>query len=178
MPPEANRLIFFVFLTSILILFVAGIVYLIGLAVSATPNVTIDAGNGFTCSKLGINCEKILSRPSSEDRLLALLVGKTWFHHVSVSSLFILFGFLAYLCRCRAQLLYGCVEVFAALVFAATFLYSINVQNFRLFSATVGLLAALYVIVRGLDNIEKGLTDLPELHQRWRSIWFGSRASK
>lgn len=173
MPTKVNTFIFFVFISLILILFVAGIIYLIGLAISVTPNTTIDNGRAFTCAKLGLNCDHVISEPNAEDRILALLVGKTWFHHIAASSLFILFGFVAYFCRCRAQLLYGCIEVFAALIFAAAFLYSINVQNFRFFSAIVGLLAATYVIVRGLDNIEKGLAELPNQHRQWRRFWFG-----
>jgi hypothetical protein len=168
---------FFAFVALIAALFVAGLVYLLGLLFSFLPdNPTIDPGNAFTCTKLGINCDKIVQNPTPGDRILAALIGKTWFQHIAVTSLFMLFGFLAYWCRCRAQFFYGFVEVFAALLFAAAFLYSINVQDFRFFRLAVGWLAAIYVIVRGLDNMEKGLARVQDIHRCWRRFFFGASA--
>jgi len=42
-------------------------------------------------------------------------------------------------------------------------------------SKGVGALAGIYVMVRGLDNIEKGLP--PKMRAKWVSTFYGSRAA-
>ena len=83
-------------------------------------------------------------------------------------------GIFAYWFRCRAQVLYGFVEIMVSLAFGATGLYSINVQNFRILGAATALLGAIYIVVRGMDNIEKGLTIVPEWQSEWKRRWSGA----
>jgi hypothetical protein len=86
----------------------------------------------------------------------------------------IAFGLFFYLLRCRWQLFYGLVELVVALaVIFLTFYPQTNYFEFsqgptlvgRLLSRSVGASAGIYVMVRGLDNIGKGLP------LTWRCKW-------
>lgn len=168
---KLTKYAFLVLLALLAILFVFGIAYALSIWMQVVPPEAM--ANGYACGKLGLRCDVApMAVPSSYDKFLASLIGETWSDHLASSALFLFVGCLAYKFRCKAQALYGMLEVIAAVAFSATFLYSINVQNFRLFSATVGLLAAVYVVVRGLDNIDKGLASgLPEYHSWWKWFW-------
>jgi hypothetical protein len=92
-----------------------------------------------------------------------------------------LLGVCFYVLRCRWQLIYGAFEIFAAFV---VIFVTFNPQtNYLLLAEAtwqswflrtgVGALAGIYVMVRGLDNIEKGLP--PRWHGRWRRMFYGWR---
>jgi hypothetical protein len=68
------------------------------------------------------------------------------------------FGLLFYILRCRQRLLYGLVEFVVALaVIILTFLLSEESSWWGwLLSKGVGTSAGIYVMVRGLDNIQQG----------------------
>jgi hypothetical protein len=175
MSPPTTKTIFLLFVSILLLMFAVAVFYGMAWVLTDWSQRGINLEYGYSCAKLGLNCDKLTTPrdPSLGDIFLASFVGQTWTHHIVATAIFMAGGCMAYLCRCRAQVLYGFLEIFAALAFAAAFLYSINVQNIRMLSSMLGLLSPIYVVVRGLDNIEKGLAILPELHQGWRQFWFG-----
>ena len=77
----------------------------------------------------------------------------------------IVLGIAFYIMRCRWQLGYGVFEVLVSLVvISLTFYPQTNYLLLAEFSwqgwflsKSVGVLAGIYVMVRGLDNVEKGL---------------------
>lgn len=72
-------------------------------------------------------------------------------------------GYYTYLLRCRARMYYGLVEIGVGLT--TTYISAdINVPKDILF-----LLAGVYIVVRGLDNVEKGLEEIPLLHRWWKA---------
>jgi hypothetical protein len=85
-------------------------------------------------------------------------------------------GVLLYLFRCRFLKTYGFLEVVVGL---ATAIYLAN--NFQISAPTFGpyfaILAALYVIVRGLDNFHKSLRDEKHI-ELWNRIFFGIKPDK
>jgi hypothetical protein len=92
-------------------------------------------------------------------------------------------GVLFYVLLCRRQLAYGLVElVVALLVIVLTFYPQTNYLLLEeepprwgwLLSKSVGTSAGIYVMVRGLDNIGKGLP--PKWRGKWDRIFYG-RAS-
>jgi hypothetical protein len=101
---------------------------------------------------------------------------------VAVLAGFVFFGF-----RCRLRFWYGLAEVMAALIVLYFQFFPVDRHILsaggapqptaleELLSMLVGLLAGMYILVRGLDNIDHSL---PE---RWRSAWqrvFYGRAAK
>jgi hypothetical protein len=92
-------------------------------------------------------------------------------------------GLLFYVLRCRRQLAYGLIELgFALAVIVLTFYPQTNYLLLEggpswlgwLLSKSVGTSAGIYVMVRGLDNIDKGLS--PKWRGKWERIFYG-RAS-
>jgi hypothetical protein len=91
----------------------------------------------------------------------------------------ILFGIGFYIVRCRWQLAYGAIEILAALVIIFVTFYPQT--NYLLLEESsweswllrkgVGALAGMYVMVRGLDNIEKGLP--PQWRGGWTRLFYG-----
>lgn len=86
----------------------------------------------------------------------------------------VVFGLSFYVLRCRCQLFYGLVELVVALaVIVLTFYPQTNFLALVegpplwgwLLSKGVGASAGIYVMVRGLDNIHKGLPS------KWRGKW-------
>ena len=87
----------------------------------------------------------------------------------------VMIGLFFYVVRCRWQLAYGLVELGVALaVIFLTFYpqgYTVLTTEAvpplwgRLLSKSVGTSAGIYVMVRGLDNIHKGLPS------KWRGKW-------
>jgi hypothetical protein len=145
MSPHTTRRVFYAFVTALSVLILFGVAYLVAAIFSDTSTTSSYIEDNYSCAKIGIHCDTVVvpRTPSALNIFLAGLIEGTWFNHIAATALFMLVGLVAYWIRCRAQLFYGCIEIFAALTFAAGGLYSINVQNFRLFSAAIGLLAAL-----------------------------------
>jgi hypothetical protein len=91
----------------------------------------------------------------------------------------VILGVCFYVVRCRWQLVYGVLEIVAAMaIIFVTFYPQTNyllLQEFSwqawLLRKGVGALAGIYVMVRGLDNIEKGLPT--QWHGRWRHLFYG-----
>jgi hypothetical protein len=87
---------------------------------------------------------------------------------------FSLGGFWLYVLRCRARVIYGFVEVIAAV---ATFYFTVvdrfpqqNAQSTKDFSlAWIQIAAGLYIFVRGLDNIGQGLAPGSWVHGIWQN---------
>jgi hypothetical protein len=87
-------------------------------------------------------------------------------------------GFAFYALRCRQRLCYGVLELMVSLViFYLTFHppyinLVVDKPTFSswLLSQGVGLLAGVYVMVRGLANIEKGLP--PQLRVSWDRVFY------
>jgi hypothetical protein len=88
-------------------------------------------------------------------------------------------GLFFYSLRCRQKLYYGALELIVALVIIyltfhppTTYLVTeeINWWGWAL-SRSVGFLAGVYVMVRALDNIEKGLP--PHLRACWDRVFYG-----
>jgi hypothetical protein len=88
-------------------------------------------------------------------------------------------GVYFYVVRCRWQLVYGAIEILAALVIIFVTFYPQT--NYLLLAESswqgwllrkgVGALAGMYVMVRGLDNIEKGLP--LRWHGGWKRLFYG-----
>jgi hypothetical protein len=79
-------------------------------------------------------------------------------------------GLFFYWLRCRWQLVYGLVELVVALaVIILTFYPQTNYLQDNSsppwWAQSVGISAGIYVMVRGLDNIHKGLPP------KWRCKW-------
>jgi hypothetical protein len=74
----------------------------------------------------------------------------------------VLVGLVLYHVRGRYQFLYGMVEVCVALL--AIFV-SIGTPSSIALNKIVGILGGVYILVRGLDNIDKGLPG------SWRRAW-------
>ncbi|MGD0027098.1 MAG: hypothetical protein ABSC37_21165 [Xanthobacteraceae bacterium] len=92
------------------------------------------------------------------------------------------FGLLFYGLRCRCQLVYGMFELVVALaVIVVTFYPHAQASPLLVegpswwggpLSHIIGVTAGIYVMVRGLDNIDKGLP--PKWRGKWDRIFFGS----
>jgi hypothetical protein len=92
----------------------------------------------------------------------------------------IFLGIFFYVMRCRWQLAYGVFEVLVSLVVISLTFYPpttyLVVAEFSwqgwFLSKSVGVLAGIYVMVRGLDNIEKGLP--PAWQDKWMRAFHGA----
>jgi hypothetical protein len=82
-------------------------------------------------------------------------------------------GLFFYWLRCRFQLLYGLCEILVAVVvihltfLPAAIVLGTGAVSFAslLMSKAVGIIGGIYILVRGMDNIDK---DLPP---KWRRVW-------
>jgi hypothetical protein len=92
----------------------------------------------------------------------------------------VVIGLLFYVVRCRCKLAYGLVELVVALaVIIVTFYPQTNYLLLEakpplwgwLLSKSVGISAGIYVMVRGLDNIHKGLPS--KWRGRWERVFYG-----
>jgi hypothetical protein len=91
----------------------------------------------------------------------------------------IFLGIVFYVMRCRWQLAYGVFELFASLgIIFVTFYPQTNYLLIQessweswLLQKGIGALAGIYVMVRGFDNIEKGMPT--RWHGRWRRLFYG-----
>jgi hypothetical protein len=91
----------------------------------------------------------------------------------------IILGVCFYVMRCRWQLAYGVLELLVSLVIIFLTFYPQTSYLLReeifwqgwLLSMSVGALAGIYVMVRGLDNIEKGLS--PQSQNKWKRLFHG-----
>jgi hypothetical protein len=95
----------------------------------------------------------------------ALLLLPTWI----LALFFILVGVLLYFWRSRAPFTYGCAEVLVGVVGIYAKVPSLNERE--ALSSWVTLLLAVYIIVRGLDNIEKAPRKPAFLADRWPRIF-------
>ena len=88
-------------------------------------------------------------------------------------------GFFFYGLRCRLRLCYGVLELMVAFVIIYLTFHPlrINLADLEpplsnwLLSKSVGFLAGIYVMIRALDNIEKGLP--PYLRANWHRVFYG-----
>jgi hypothetical protein len=89
----------------------------------------------------------------------------------------IAFGVFLYWLRSSWQFLYGCVEIVVALAIIFLTFYPqtnyLQLEEFswsgHLLSHSVGMFAGIYVLVRGLDNTEKGLS--ARSRENWRRVF-------
>jgi hypothetical protein len=94
-------------------------------------------------------------------------------------------GELLFMARCRHPVTYGRLEQLVALasaLFAATQLFGYDPKNNIVIVVLFAQLTALYIYVRGKDNIYRGLkeaTTPDKLRRkvRWDRIYFGIRAA-
>jgi hypothetical protein len=76
-----------------------------------------------------------------------------WINIIGV-ILILVVGILLYLLRERKRVWYGCVEVVFAIAYG---LYAINKVETVGYIETISIIAAVYLVVRGIDNIVEGL---------------------
>ncbi|MBZ9975509.1 hypothetical protein [Mesorhizobium sp. BR-1-1-10] len=92
---------------------------------------------------------------------------------------FIVFGIVLYWMRENQRWLYGLVEIAAALalVFITLFFLGVggpkpdvgtNIYTIPFVTHLLQMLAAIYFLVRGLDNLGQGLRKFPVWNRRWR----------
>jgi hypothetical protein len=102
----------------------------------------------------------------------ATSVNVTWIFIPVVAGL--LAGCILYWFRCRTPFYYGLGEIVAALVllvlvFDPQTSYLLLEEDSPFFTGaleqTIGVFAAIYLIIHGLNNVEK---DLPS---KWRDVW-------
>lgn len=79
----------------------------------------------------------------------------------------VIFGYSLYVLRQREGVVYGMLEVGAGVVTGIVVAHNAALGFDGLLAA---LLAAAYIIVRGLDNIRRGLD--PTLHSMWDKFFF------
>jgi MFS superfamily sulfate permease-like transporter len=78
--------------------------------------------------------------------------------------------FLLFLLRCRNAIAYGLLEIAVGLV--SVFISANAGQNisqataiYELATRALGLLGGVYIVIRGLDNLDKNIPD------QWRRLW-------
>lgn len=71
--------------------------------------------------------------------------------------------------RCRQLLVYGCLELVASI---GTITYAVNLPSASLLAKVVGILGGAYIMVRGLDNLDKVLKGKS---RRWTSFFWNQR---
>jgi hypothetical protein len=89
-------------------------------------------------------------------------------------------GFWLYVLRCRDRVVYGCIEIVAAVL---TFYFTVvnrfpvetKLDSKEAVTACIQIAAGLYILVRGLDNIGNGLVPGSRMHRLWWSSRFFSR---
>jgi hypothetical protein len=88
-------------------------------------------------------------------------------------------GCFFYGLRCRLRLCYGLLELMVAfiIIYLTFHPLRINLADLEpplsnwLLSKSVGFLAGVYIMIRALDNIEKGLP--PHLRASWHRVFYG-----
>jgi hypothetical protein len=83
----------------------------------------------------------------------------------------IIWGIMLYKLRSYHPFAYGILEVFVALL---TLSFAVTAPNQSLLPRGIGIFSAIYIIVRGLDNIDKGL---PLKFRKGWDRWFPKRAT-
>jgi hypothetical protein len=63
-------------------------------------------------------------------------------------------GLLLYRLRCTHQIIYGLVEILISIV---ALWFSIVAEAQSLMVKSIGIMAAIYIMIRGLDNVDKGI---------------------
>ena len=88
-----------------------------------------------------------------------------------------------YWIRCQTRFWYGAIEIgVAILIIFLTFYPQTNYllltesSPWGWLSRAAGALAGIYVIVRGLDNIESGLK--PRSRERWKRLFYSQRPNR
>lgn len=90
-------------------------------------------------------------------------------------------GLVFYFMRCREPLVYGLVEVVVGMAIVVVTFFPQTPQITWLnptwgasLPKLIGFSAGVYVMVRGLDNIERGLGDFsPTVRRTWRRVFYG-----
>jgi hypothetical protein len=80
-------------------------------------------------------------------------------------------GLLLYRLRCQSPLIYGCTELFTSSV---TIMFSMASSRNSLLATSLGLLGGIYIMVRGLSNVDEGLPERRRERWRWNQ-WFQKR---
>jgi hypothetical protein len=78
-------------------------------------------------------------------------------------------GITLYALRCRKQMMYGVLECFVGIATAG---YFVNNLEPNVLTPWFSLLASLYIIVRGADNIQKSLKGTTA-EMKWNRLFFG-----
>lgn len=86
-----------------------------------------------------------------------------------------LFGVLLYFFRCRNLDLYGKFEVLVGVAGAVYITNQVIGEMSDSISFVFAEAASLYVIVRGMDNIHKGMSD-DHHRETWERLFFGNKA--
>jgi hypothetical protein len=100
---------------------------------------------------------------------------------IFVVAMFCLAAFWLYVLRCQERVMYGCIEIVAAVL---TFYFTVankfpvetGLDSKEYVTACIQIAAGLYVIVRGLDNIGNGLTPGSRMHRLWWNSRFFSKS--
>jgi drug/metabolite transporter (DMT)-like permease len=95
----------------------------------------------------------------------------------------VLAGLVFYRLRCRHQFWYGVLEIVVGIViifltwFPQTTVLIVAEPSFfgYLLSKGTGILAGVYILVRGLDNMERGLPQ--DRRSTWQRIFYGKMSS-
>ncbi len=74
-----------------------------------------------------------------------------------------------YVMRCRKQMMYGVCECLIGIATAGYFINNLKPEDP---APWFSMLAALYIIVRGVDNVHKSLKGMT-VEERWNKIFFG-----
>jgi hypothetical protein len=88
----------------------------------------------------------------------------------------LLIGSALYAFRCRRPLAYGVLELCVAIASALFVADQIYYQLQQVSSYIVGAfseMAALYIYVRGMDNIHRSLKRASRLQRMWEEVWYG-----
>jgi hypothetical protein len=95
---------------------------------------------------------------------------------------FVCMGLFMYMMRQEERLLYGCIEIgfsigalVAAVINAARVVATDTWEEWfpgqNLFVAIFIIAAAIYILVRGLDNVGEGLKRYPRAHRSWMDLF-------
>lgn len=89
------------------------------------------------------------------ERGLAFEEGLSWFLGTpTVIPQWVIMAVFLYWTRRNNPTAYGCIEIIAGLVALALL---VQTREVALLSRVIGFLGGIYIIVRGMDNFEKGL---------------------
>jgi hypothetical protein len=108
-------------------------------------------------------------------KMLAISASRIWLAIIELSFSAVVFagGTVLYAFRCRTPGLYGALEV-AAGVFIATFVVNVLLGNVgNVAAGFFTIVGALYIIVRGYDNVYKSMQAGTDQIRRWNRWFFG-----